>query len=138
MGLSPARRLSISPGWKEARPQAVCVPVLGTSLWQRSLSKIMPRCWPGLQPCFWGADLCCPPFFFSKYGQTTCGDVICEPLGPCWGLLELVVTWQWHLCPSLSLPRGAQQRLTRLGPDCLGSSWYAISKLPSARGRERW
>lgn len=48
-GLSTAWRRSISPGWKEAKPLPVCVSVLGASLWQPPLSKIVPRCW---QPCF--------------------------------------------------------------------------------------
>lgn len=55
-------RLSISPGWKEAKPLPVCVSVLGTSLWQPPLSKTVLRCWSGLQPCFQGLDLYCPPF----------------------------------------------------------------------------
>jgi hypothetical protein len=51
-GLGTAWKLSISPGWKEAKPLPVCVSVLGTSLWQPLLSKTVLRCWSGLQPCF--------------------------------------------------------------------------------------
>lgn len=40
--LSTAYRLPISSGCKEAKPLPVCVSVLGTSLWQANLSKIVP------------------------------------------------------------------------------------------------
>lgn len=41
--------LSGVEGGQASAGLCVCV---GASLWQPSLSKIVPRCWPGLQLCF--------------------------------------------------------------------------------------